>query len=226
MPQAEPICASSILACGFRVTLLESDGRVSSDPNNYYVSDNLIELGATPDVSTGADLERKSGCQCIIATAKFPDLLKRFNFRLTLGELEPGLQSLLTGAPMILDDSGTPVPIGWDWPVQISCSDTPPPRVAIEVWSDVWSSDRQDQILPFWHWVWPQTRWQFDPFTLNGDFADMQLVGFSEGNSLWGRGPYGDDAFDHRVGHLGSVWQTAIDPPDGHCGLQTVTPSS
>lgn len=227
MAQAEAICASSILACGLRVTLLDSDGSVADDDNNYYVTKNMIQIQATPDIEAGSDRTLKSGCDCIVATAKFPDLLKRFNFQIDLGQLEPALVSLMTGAPVVLDTSDTPVPIGWDWPVQISCADTPPPKVAIEVWSDVWDNDHQSPFLPYWHWIWPQTQWQFGQVQLNTDFYTPVLNGFSEGNSLWGHGPYGDGKPDGTViGHLGSVWQTDDTPPDGFCGYQTITPSS
>lgn len=226
MAQAEAICASSILACGFRVTLLDELGAVSTDENNYYVTDSLIQLQMTPEIEAGSDRTLKSGCDCIVATAKFPDLLKRFNFQIDLAQLEPGLISMMTGATVISDLSDIPVPIGWDWPIQVSCSDTPPPRVAIEVWSDVWENDRQNATLPYWHWVWPETRWQFGQAQLNSDFFTPVLNGFSIGNLEWADGPYGDGKPDGTdVGQLGSVWQTATAPPAGFCGYQTVVPS-
>lgn len=227
MAQADAICASSILACGLRVTLLTDAGDVDPDANNFYVTKNLIQLQMTPDIETGSDRTLKSGCDCIIATAKFPDLLKRFNFQIDLGELEPALVSLMTGATVVTDLSDTPVPIGWDWPIQVSCADTPPPKVAIEVWSDVWESNQQSPTLPYWHWVWPMTQWQFGQAQLNSDFFTPVLNGFSIGNTQWGDGPYSDGKPDGTdVGSLGSVWQTADVPPDGFCGYQTIAPAS
>lgn len=226
MAQAEAICGSSILACGMRVTLLDSEGDVAAGPNNFYVTDNLVNIGINPEIEEGSDRTLKSGCDCIIATAKFPDLLKRFRFEINLGALEPALMSLLTGGAVILDGSTpTPVPIGWDWPVQISCSDTPPPKVALEVWSDNWENDHQSPTLPNIHWIWPMTQWQIGPSQLNSDFAPMVLNGFSIGNNRWGHGPYGDDP-GQVIGQLGSVYQTADDPPTAECGYQTVVPSS
>lgn len=225
MPQAAAICGSSILACGLRVTLLNSNGSVAPSPNNSYVTKNLVQIVITPEIETGSDRTLKSGCDCIIATAKFPDLLKRFNFEIQLGALEPALISMMTGGAVILDTSTVPVPIGWDWPVQISCSDTPPPKIAIEVWSDNWDSDHQSAVLPNIHWVWPGTQWQIGPSTLNTDFATLVLNGFSFGNTLWGHGPYSDSP-GHLIGQLGSVYQTASAVPAGSCGYQSVTPSS
>jgi hypothetical protein len=214
------ICASSILACGLRATLLDTDGNVASGSDNYYVTDKMIQLQFTPEIAVGSDREVKSGCDCVIVTAKFPDLLKRFNFELQIGQLESGLVSLLTGAALI--ESGG-FEIGWDWPVNLACGDTPPPKVALEIWSDVWEVDHQNEVLPYWHWIWPATHWQFGQSTLNSDVMIPVLTGFSEANPVWAHGPFGDS---HVVGDLGSVYQTATAPPAAVCGLQTVVPSS
>ncbi len=217
------ICASSILACGMRITLLDDNGNVADQANNYYVTDNLIDVQMTPEIEQGADRTLKSGCSCIIATAKFPDLLKRFNFQVRVGQLEPGLLGLMLGATVITAGG---FPIGIDWPDSgISCAATPPPKVALEVWSDVWEDDQQNETLPYWHWVWPMTRWTIGQTNLNEDFLQLPLTGYSLSNGLWGHGPYNDDP-GTAIGALGSVWQTADVPPDGVCGLQTVTPSS
>ena len=225
MAQATAICGQSILACGLRVTLLDDEGDVSATSNNYYMTDDLISIAINPNIEEGSDRVSKSGCDCIIATAKFPNLLKRFDFEINLGSFEPALESLMTGAPVRLDESDDPVPIGLDFPTQVSCNDAPPPKVAIEVWSDNWESDHPSPTLPFLHWVWPGTRWNIGPSTLNSDFAPWVLNGFSFGNSLWGHGPF-TDAPAQVIGPLGSVFQSADAIPDAECGFQSVTPAS
>lgn len=225
MSQAIAICGQSILACGFRATLLDDDGSVADQENNYYVTKDLISIAINPNIEEGSDRVSKSGCDCIIATAKFPNLLKRFDFEINLGSFEPALESLMTGMDVRLDESTIPVPIGVDFPTQISCNDPAPPKVAIEIWSDNWESDHQSPTLPFLHWVFPGSRWNIGPSTLNSDFAPFVLNGFSFGNSLWGHGPF-VDAPAQVIGPLGSVFQSADAIPDAVCGWQTVTPGS
>ena len=97
------ICPSSILACGMRVTLLDDLGNVNPDANNFWVTDDLIQITTTPELATGSDREQRSGCDCVIASAKFPDLLKRWTFEIQKGQLQPGLEALMLGEDVILD---------------------------------------------------------------------------------------------------------------------------
>lgn len=216
------ICPSSILACGMRVTLLDSLGNVAPGPNNSYVTDGLIQIQFTPDVFTPDERTQVSGCNCVIASAKFASLLKRFDLEIQKGQLEPGLEALMTGADVVLSGSD---PIGAWWPNNSECGDTPPPFVALEVWSQAFEGNSQSEILPNIHWIWPKTQWILGQSVLNNDFKQDVLTGFSVPNSLWGEGPYGDGPGEN-VGPQGGYWMTADDPPTAECGYQTVVPSS
>lgn len=217
------ICPSSILACGMRVTVLDSLGNVVDDPNNEWVSNKLIQIQFTPDVFEPTEQQQISGCNCVIATQKYPSLLKRFNLEIQKGALEPGLESMMLGSAVVLDDDGDP--IGTWWPNNAECGDTPPPFVALEVWSQTLAGNHQDPLLPYVHWIWPMTRWVLGQSTLSVDIKQEVLTGFSIPNSRWGHGPYGDDPGEV-VGPMGGYWFTDEAPPVGVCGYQTVTPSS
>lgn len=205
-------CLASIHLCRIRVTRLDSLGNLVAGPNNSYVSDKPISLGVTPNIETGTDTVLKGGCDQIVAQKKGDDLLKRFDLQLDLGALEPAIVEMLTGGAAILDGSDV---IGVWWPL----GTTAPPKVAFEGWSDAWEDDHQFTALPYWHWIWPATRWQMGPVTLQNDFAQPQLNGFSVGNPNWGLGPYGDlpEAADDNGGFFGA---DAI--PAAHCGYLTV----
>lgn len=95
------ICASSILACGMRVTLLDDVGNVANQEDNFYVTNNLVQITVNPNVQVGNEPTLQGGCACLIANAKFPDLLKRFDFEITLGQLDQQLISLMTGGALI-----------------------------------------------------------------------------------------------------------------------------
>lgn len=216
------ICPASILACGMRVTVLDSLGNVANQANNYYVSNKLIELQFTADNFEPAEREQVSGCNCLIASAKFPPLLKRFNLEIQKGALEPALESLMLGGSVVLNGSD---PIGQWFPNNSECGDTPPPYVALEVWSQAFEGNAQSPTWPYVHWIWPMTRWSIGQSTLNTDLKTTVLTGFSNPNSRWGHGPYDDDPGEV-IGPQGGYWFTTTVPPTAECGYQTVTPSS
>lgn len=214
-------CPESILACGLRVTLLDAEGDVAPGPNNYWVSDDLLEITTTPDVDTGSDIVMRGGCDCPKATYRGPDLFKRFTFEISLSSLAPGLLSMMLGGEMILD--GTE-PIGMGWP-EFSC-DAPQPKVALEVWSYAWDGSGQYEAFPYWHWVWPMTRWQIGPATLGPtDFFRPALTGYSVANPRWGHGPYDDDP-GQVVPPAGAFWLTDDPPPSGVCEFGTIAVTS
>lgn len=216
------ICPSSILACGMRVTLLDSLGNVASGPNNSYVSDKLIQIQTTPDTFAPAEAQQVSGCNCLVASAKFPELLKRFNLEVQKGALEPALESMMVGTTVVLDGAD---PIGEWWQDNSICGHGTPPYVALEVWSQAFEGNGQSPTWPFVHWIWPMTRWIQGQSTLNVDFKQDVLTGFSLPNDRWGHGPYSDSPGEV-IGPQGGYWFTTDEPPDAVCGYQTVTPSS
>lgn len=216
------VCPSILHFCRVRVTRLDSLGNVAPGPNNSYVSDGAISLQYGAEISTGEDRELKTGCGCIVASAKDPDILKRFNFELTMGKFEPALFELLTGATVIMDGAD---PIGIDFPDQTDCS-FDPSYVAFEGWADAYDGDAPDPVRPYFYVVWPSTTWQIGQTTLQNDFAQLPLTGFSRSNSQWGHGPYGDTGLTDPIGAQGSLVQVATAPPAAACDYADVAVAS
>lgn len=211
-------CLASLHLCRIRVTRLDALGNPTAGPNNVYVSDKPIQLQVTPEIEAGSDTTLVGGCDCIVATRRGFDKLKRFTLQLDLGDVEPGLLEMLIGADAILDGAD---PIGIWWPVQqFDCAVPAQPSVAFEGWTDLWEDDRQAADWPYAHWIWPSTSWQIGPHTLQNDFLQPQLNGYSRGNSQWGVGPFHDAP--EAVGQLGGFfYDTEI--PDASCGYQSHT---
>lgn len=219
-------CLATIHLCRIRVTRLSATGSPTAGPNNVYISDKPMSLAITPVIEAGQDKTLVGGCDCIIAQYRGYDKLKYFTFQLDLGVMEPALIEMLTGAPVLNDNIGEA--IGNNWPVQTDCSSAVQPPVAVEAWSDGWSTDRQDAVWPYVHWVWPQSYWQFAPITLQNDFVQPQLTGFSRGNSVWGamvggNGPWKDlPAGMAPIGTMGG-WHYTSTTPVARCGYQSYT---
>lgn len=216
------VCPAILHFCRVRLTRLDTVGNVAAPPNNSYVSAGAISLQYGSEVSTGEDRELKTGCGCIIASAKDPDIVKRFNFELTMATFEPVLFEMLTGATIKLDGSD---PIGIDFPDQTDC-DFEPSYVAFEGWADAYDGNAPDQTRPYFYVVWPSTTWTIGQTTLQNDFAQLPLTGFSRSNALWGHGPYGDTGISDVIGANGSLVQIDQAPPTASCDYADIAVAS
>lgn len=209
-------CFAAIHLCRIRATRLDATGNVEAGPNNLVVTDKPIQLGITPVLEQGQDKTLTGGCDCIVATYRGYDKLKRFDLELDLGALDPALIELLTGGEAILDGD---VPIGVQFSSQqFECSGPPTPNVAIEAWQDAWDVDHQADAFPYVRWIFPSSFWQFGAQTLQNDFLQPKLTGFTRGNDVWGEGPYGDQP--ESINSLGGFFYDDT-LPEATCGYQT-----
>ena len=209
-------CFAAIHLCRIRATRLDAEGDPSPGPNNFYVTDKPITLGASPVIEAGADLTMVGGCDCIIAAYRGNDKLKRFDLALALGMLEPALLEMLLGGSAITQ--GGQISGMW-WPSQMACDDAPQPNLAFEGWQDTWEDDHQGNApFRYIHWVWPSTRWQIGEHTLGNEFLQPSVNGFSRSNPNWGLGIYGD--YPEAADPVGGFFFTN-DLPDAVCDYQT-----
>lgn len=212
-------CGVTLHVCRMRVTQLDDLGNTVSTPDNFYVTSAIITVGLTPNIAQGADLELRGGCDCVLASYRGVDSLKRFDFEVALGKMEPALQAMLIDGTVIDGTDGTTtVPIGVAYPSPLSCDDTPS-NVAFEFWTDNWTGDSLDPDWPYIHHIFPQSRWAPGPITYGNDFGQPGVTGYSKQNLAWDD-PYGDGP---GVAVTYGAWFYSADPlPDSECAFQTV----
>lgn len=210
------VCLAAIHLCRVRATRLDADGTPTPGPNNVYVSDKPLVLNVTPVYEAGKESTLVGGCDCIVATYRGFDKLKRFDFELDLATLEWGLFEMMTGGAAIVDTGAV---IGnWFNDNAFDCSTPAQPNVAIEGWQTAWDEDRQATTFAHVHWLWPSTFWSVSALSLQNDFNQPKLTGFSRGNTAWGEGIYGDQPEASPA--LGGGWLTDS-IPTAACGYQT-----
>jgi len=210
------ICNAAIHLCRVRVTRLDTYGNPAAGPNNVYVSDQPLMLSVKPVIEAGQDKTLVGGCDCIVASYRGLDKLKRFDLELDLATLEPALLEIMLGATAI--SQGGAISGVW-WPSQLSCDGDEQPNVAFEGWQDAWEDDHQaDAPIQYVHWVWPSTRWQLGDHSLQNDFNQPKLTGFSRANPNWGDGIFGD--YPEASGDLGG-WFFTNQLPTALCDYQT-----
>lgn len=198
-------CYASAKFCRLRVTRIDATGAPAPGPNNAYVTDKPISVGFTPVLSQGTDAELRGGCDCVIASRKGDDFLKRWTLQLDLGTLEPALLEMLTGGSAIMDPLNPTDVIGVWWPTGIDCGTTAA-RVAVEGWTELWDGDAPALAFTYGRFLWPSVRWTMGQGNLQADFLQPQLNGETQGNLAWGPGPYGDQPEDAQAN--GGFWYT------------------
>lgn len=230
MAQKPEICGVPIHVCRTRITRLDSLGNVEAGPDNSYVSDKPISVVVTPVVEPGTESTLVGGCDCILASYKGTNKLKRFDLEIAIGAFEPAMLEMVLGATLIEDSSDEPVPIGVWWPNQLTCDQGQQPNVAIEFWSDIWTGDHQDADWPYMHHVYPSSYWQISAQRYENALTPTSIVGFTRTNPVWGDGPYGDQQAitagpqeTTPSDTPGGAFYTEVDPPTADCGYKTTT---
>lgn len=209
-------CLAALHLCRIRATRLHDDGTPMAGPDNVVVSDKPMVLNITPEYEAGVDKTLVGGCDCIIATYRGFDKLKRFTLELDNGLMDPALFELMTGAAVIMK---TGIPIG-DWfPInQFNCSVAAQPNVCFEAWQTGWDEDQVSATYPYIHWIFPSSFWSFGAQTLQDDFTQPKLTAFTRGNANWGLGIYND--LPEAAQSLGG-WFYDTQIPAATCDYQT-----
>lgn len=216
------VCPAPIHVCAVRVTLLDTDtGEPDDPPDNVFVSDKATSVQVTPNVATGADVEQRGGCDCIIATYQGPDLLKGYNLEFAKGALEPALEVMLLGGTPITSGADT---IGVFAPGPLGCGDRAP-VVGFEFWGDAYVGSAPDGTFPYFHFLFPRTSWQEGQQSFANEFANPAFTGKGTANPNWGSGPHGDQPLAIPTDSPGGYWlDDAI--PTASCDPTDVTPGT
>lgn len=221
-------CGVALGVCAMRLTKLQSTGCMASSPDNSFVTTELLSVTISPVVEAGADTTLTGGCDCVVASYRGTDKLKRFEFELSWPKYSAAGYYLLMGGNYF--ESGG-VPVGYVWPTELSCGQSQP-AVAVEFWAKNWNGDAQDPTYPWIHFVFPQSYWQLGQQQLQNDFSQPTLAGFSRKNECWGDGPYGDgpeSLFGSAVDISTGTWYydpTVALPTDSDCDFDSVAPAS
>ena len=211
-------CGVSFGICAARVTQLDDNGNVIAG-NTAYVTDKVMQVTLAPNIETGNNFSVRNGCGCKIASKKFPDTLNFWELGFQDAALEPQMIAFMLGVNTIEDGADI---VGWAGAGALAC-DEANPKVAFEFWTQHQVGSGLDGTYPYFHWVFPATTWQLGDNTFEEGPAQPTLNGFSEANSNWGDGPYGDGPPDGEDISEYGVWATNDPLPTAACAASAVT---
>jgi hypothetical protein len=186
-------CITSLDLCAIRVAKLNAaSGAPVAGASNGYVSVAPQKLEVTVEVEKGDEKTVKNGCGALMAILNESDKIKSISFATDYCQLDAELMEIKTGAAVFSSGGNA---IGY----QLPAVGDEPPHVCFEAWSKAWDVDHQ-YISPFTdpdgtyiHWVFPNTQWVQDKFTLEHDLLVVPVNGKgSENPSITANGPFDD----------------------------------
>lgn len=177
-------CAVQVKACAIRVTELDATGAPDVDEEGMYVSDALVSMGFTVEITEGDDIDIPNACGETIVV-QGDDLPTSVSVEIQIREPDPKLVTKLAGGEEFGDGDGYAFPRL----NQIA----KPNGVSIELWAKRYLPTGQpDTTNPYNWWVFPLVRLNLNDATFeNGPFQPT-LNGTAFENENWGDGPTND----------------------------------
>lgn len=227
-------CGSLIYATRARISRLDACGVPLVGSCNQVVTSGVIQLQVQPQLDTGNEISQRNGHgELCYATVAKPQL-KWNNLTGSFCQVDPELWNLLTGSPLVLDDT-TPTPLSVGFMTRRSTMATG--RFGLELWSDTQGLDCLTVGGSTYQWY----GYTLLPFVVNAVLTDRTYeeagINFAfsartENGTGWGVGKY--NVIRSTAGVPGPLlsavpsdthdlfeW-TTVPPPAAACGCQAV----
>lgn len=179
-------CSVQVKACAIRVTELDETGAPEVGAEASYVSDALVSMGFTTEITEGDDFDIPNACgESILVPGT--DLPTSVSTEVQVREPDPKLVAILGGGD-VLEDGGFE---GYAGPrLNVVAK---PNGVSIEIWAKRYlPSGAPDPVNPYNWWVFPRVRLNINDATFeNGPFQPT-FNGTAEENENWLDGPTND----------------------------------
>lgn len=224
-------CAGSLQVCALRGVRLDADCSPNHGPYAAFASSALASITSTPEIEEGEEFQLKNGCGVVTHYKKDNDRVKRQNISIELVTYDFELIEIMTGDRVLVDSTGKTIGIAQGGPNTV-----PNDGVYLEAFTKAVEGDDSCAVptespIPGWfEWIWPRGFFTLRDFTLENNFANVKLEGYSLTNSqLPDDGPFGDWPWDSGSGV--AEWNeedTRVivlqpdGPPDTGCGYITL----
>lgn len=224
-------CAGSLQVCALRGVRLDADCSPNHGPYAAFSTAALASISSTPEIEDGEEFQVKNGCGVVTHYVKDKDRVKRQNITIELVTYDFEIIEIMTGDQILVDAAGMTIGIAQGGP-----QSTPPNGVYLEAYTKAVEGDdscaipTEDPIPGWYEWIWPRAFFTMRDFTLENNFANVTLEGYSLTNSqLPDDGPFGDWPWDSGdgVAEWDTQWTRNIvlnsaGPPTTGCGYVTL----
>lgn len=190
-----PHCFSSVRLERVRLARLDpSTLQAFTGAGNGYVIDSQVVLTVGTEIETGEEFTQKNAGGRLCASLREDDLFKRVTLQLQICNLDPVVESYLTGARTFASGGNI---IG----AQAPASNAPlTAAVCLEGWSRAWDGTQQavapvtSPNVTYHHWVFPYAHgFTVQDFDLNNGIHLFQFNGIGDENpQITLNGPFND----------------------------------
>jgi hypothetical protein len=221
------VCDSPVKGKMLRATKLDPCGAPALGAGSWptqVVTKGFVTVEYAPEFDDGDEIEQKNadGDACVYEPAR--RRVKFINVTVTACRVDPELYTLITGMPVVLDETGTATGM------RLTSAINADTAVALEVWSGTATRRSTAAGLPrFGYFLLPQViDGHIGDFTIENGAATFTRTGKAVENPLWGVGPYPVYLRPMGVAPLAAAmgerdllhldW-TSLPPPAPVCGL-------
>lgn len=179
-------CLPQVHICAIRVADLDSDGTTTPGSDTLMAVDSVVELTATPNVKTGAEISEPNGCGVTCIDYAAPDSIVRYDVGITVCDSNPFVLRALGGGDVLAaaGDNGYAFPALGEVPRR--------PR-SIEFWAKRIEDGDLALVNPYAWWVMPLVAYlRPGPVTKSATADKPSFVGRGFENPNWFDGPLND----------------------------------
>lgn len=209
-------CPAVVRARRMRLTRLDACGVPVIGSSSTVVTDGIISVAASPQYEGGDPIRVLNGSGALCVNVPGNSQLTQEDLTITLCQVNPDAVSIMTGAPLVLDDA-TPTPNTVGFRKQCGSDEV---RFALELWSDIGNQECTTTTKEYWYSLWPLlTNAIYGDYTIENGAVNMVITASAFCNSPWGVGPY--DVINALPGPAPAPLLTAIGDDDLYHGQVT-----
>lgn len=215
------ICPKVVRGVVMRATRLDNCGVPVIGPASTVTSNAFVSIAFSPQyVDAEAIQEKNANDQLCINDPGCPDF-SWIETEITFCGVDPDLFTLITGDPVVLDDTApTPNSVGF----RIRGGDVCDTKFGLEVWSQVANQQCSASTRQYWYHLLPYLgSAQWGDYTVENGMVSFVITAQTYPGTPWGVGPY--DVINSGVGPTPGPLLTALDPDDHYHGqITTLAP--
>lgn len=179
-------CLPQTHICALRVADLDSDGTTTPGSDTLITVDSVIEVVATPNVKTGAEITATNGCGVTCIDYAAPDSIARYDLTITVCDNNPYVLRALGGGDVLMNGGVA----GYSLPALGEVQRRPR---SIEFWAKRIEDGDLALENPYAWWVMPLVAYlRHDAQTFSASHQAPKFLGRGFENPNWFDGPLND----------------------------------